>query len=340
MHKLFFSILLIVLSSFTWADKTLQIAAYGGEIPKDIIQKFELETGIKVNFTTFESNENLLLKLKSSKQRLYDLITPSNYYINRLQKFDMLMPLDEKRIPNLKSINQAFLKNSSQGIFGIPFVWGATGIFYNDRYIKSPPKHWIDLWDRRFKNQLLLLDDTREIFSIALMALGFNANDDIPGHILLAYNKLLQLSNNIKLFSNEGIIRTITDEDAVIGVVWNGDIYKAQTENSHLHFIFPDEGFVIWAECFALTHNAKHIDSAYKFINFMLKPENMIEITKQYHYPITNFQAKSLLAPSLANNLILFPDENTLKKGVIQTDLSDQIIQLYNKYWELFKISL
>jgi spermidine/putrescine transport system substrate-binding protein len=339
MRKLIFSLLISLLCSFSWAQKTLQIAAYGGEIPNDLLKKFEQETGIKVNFTTFESNENLLLKLKSSKQKLYDLITPSNYYVNRLKNFDMLMPLDKEKIPNLHLINEDFLKKS-QDIYGIPFVWGATGIFYNDKYIKTPPKHWNDLWNSRYKNQLLLLDDTREIFSMALMALGFSANDNVPAHINLAYQKLLHLTNNIKLFANEGITRTITDEDAVVGITWNGDLFKAQTENPHLHFIYPEEGYVVWAECFAITHNAQHIEEAYAFINFMLRPENMIEITKQFHFPITNLNAKKLLAPELANNSILFPDKNTFKRAVMQTDLSDNIIQLYNKYWELFKIAL
>jgi spermidine/putrescine transport system substrate-binding protein len=339
MRKFFF-IFFMTFSSFICAQKTLQIAAYGGEIPTNLIKKFQQETGIKVNLSTFESNENLLLKLKSSKQKLYDLITPSNYYVTRLQKFGMLEPLDASKIPNLKTINQDVFNISAENLYGIPFVWGATGIFYNDQYVKNPPKHWLDLWDTRFKNQLLLLDDTREIFSIALLALGFNPNDNKPEHIKLAYQKLLELASNIKLFSNEGIIRTITDEDAVVGVIWNGDLYKAKTENAHLQFVYPEEGYVVWAECFAITRHAQNQEEAYAFINFMLKPENMIEITKQLNYPVTNLNAKKILPARLANNSILFPNQKTLALAVVQSDLSDNIIELYNKYWELFKIAL
>jgi spermidine/putrescine transport system substrate-binding protein len=335
-----FRTLLLFVCVNIYAAKSLQIAAYGGEIPLELIKKFEQQTGISVHLTTFESNENLFLKLKSSRENLYDLITPSNYYVNRLEKFNMLEPIQKDKITNLKDIEPSFFPSHSNSLFGIPFVWGATGIFYNEQYISSQPSHWSDLWDSTYKEQLLLIDDTREVFSIALLSMGLSPNEYNHKRIQQAYIKLQQLKNNIKLFASDALPSIITDEDALIGMAWNGDINKVQKENPHVKFVYPEEGFVIWAECFAIPKHAKHIQEAYQFINFILQPEHAAEITKMMHYPVTNLKAKQYLPLSLVTNPLLFPDRKILKKGFLQQDAPNKVIQQYNDYWEQFKMSL
>ena len=152
----FWLILLSIFLSFdACAQDILRIAAYGGEIPNSLIHQFEQETRIKVYLSTFESNENLLLKLKSSKQGLYDLITPSNYYVERFKSFNMLEDLNLERIPNAKGISDFFLNKNQTKVYGLPFVWGATGIFYNQKYIKQGPKKWLDFWLPMFKDKLI-----------------------------------------------------------------------------------------------------------------------------------------------------------------------------------------
>jgi spermidine/putrescine transport system substrate-binding protein len=332
--------LLLFVCLNAYAGKTLQIAAYGGEIPLQLIKKFEQQTGIKVHLTTFESNENLFLKLKSSRENLYDLITPSNYYVNRLEKFNMLEPLQKDKIKDFKDIETSFFPKDKKALYGIPFVWGATGIFYNEQFIHHPPTRWLDLWSHNYKEQLLLIDDTREVFSIALLALGLSPNEFNQQRINEAYLKLQQLTSNIKLFASDALPSIITDEDAIIGMAWNGDINKVQKENPHVKFIYPEEGFVIWAECFSIPKHAKHIEEAYTFINFMLNPEHAAEITTMMHYPVTNSKAKQLLPPSLTGNPLLFPERKIIQRGFLQQDAPEQVIQLYSNYWEQFKMSL
>ena len=321
-------------------NKILRVAAYGGEIPISLIKKFEAKTGIKVNFTNFESNENLLIKLESSHQKLYDVITPSNYYIPRLEHFKMIQALDKRKLKHLNDIDSFFMPSSQAPLFGVPFVWGATIIFYNDRYIQNPPFHWVDFWNTHFKDQLLLIDDTREVFSMAMLSLGLNPNDGDANHIKSAYKALLKLSPNIKLFSSDALTLIITDEDAIVGMAWNGDIFKVRTENKHVQYIYPSEGYVLWEECFAIPANAEHINEAYQFINFMTEAKNSAEMTRVMHFPVTNLKAKQYLPKSLSEDKLLFPSKETLSKGTLQLDPLEENIRLYNSYWELFKISL
>ena len=340
MYKLIFASIFLLYSVLGFAQKKIEIAAWGGEIPPSLIRQFEQETGIKVYLSTFESNENLIIKLKSSKNHSYDLITPSGYYIRRLQQFDMLKPIQTKKIKYLEQINPIFFSASHQNIYGIPFVWGATGIFYNDKYIQSPPSHWHQLWESKYKNQLLLLDDTREVFSMSLLSLKKLPN--IQNHLDIhnAYLNLLKLAPNIKLFASDAVSRIVSDEDAWVGMAWNGDIVKVQQENSHVHFTYPSEGFIIWEECFAIPKNAKHIREAYEFINFILKPENSAQITKEMKFSVTNVEARKYLSHDLVENSILFPPNDILAKGILQEDADEKTISLYNSYWELIKISL
>lgn len=333
-----FSLLLIFSSAH--CAPSLNISAYGGEIPHHLIEKFQKQTGIQVHLSTFESNENLFLKLKSSADPIYDLITPSNYYVHRFILFRMLEPLDIKTIPNTKNINPFFLNPKSKPIYGIPFLWGATGIFYNTNYVKFPPNHWKDLWEKRFENQLLLLDDTREVFSVSLLSLGLNPNTFHIEDLKLAYLQLQKLANNIKLFASDAMPSIIINEDAPAGIAWNGDVIKAQLENSAIQFVLPSEGFIIWAECFAIPRGAKNKENAIKFINFVLEPKNAAEITKIMKFPVTIDKAKQFLPPNLATQPFLFLAPEILKRGILQQDAPENIIKTYNSYWELFKISL
>jgi spermidine/putrescine transport system substrate-binding protein len=340
MLKLIFASILIIHSALGFAQKKLEIAAWGGEIPQSLIRQFEKETGIKVYLSTFESNENLIIKLKSSTNHSYDLITPSGYYVHRLEQFDMLKRINPKRIKNLKQINPIFFSSSHQNIYGIPFVWGATGIFFNDKYINPQPAHWHELWDARYINQLLLLDDTREVFSMSLLSLNKAPNNQNSQDIHQAYLKLLKLAPNIKLFASDAVSRIVSDEDAWVGMAWNGDIVKVQQENQHVHFTYPSEGFIIWEECFAIPKNAKHIHEAYEFINFILQPQHSAQITKEMKFSVTNTEAKKYLPKEMVENPILFPSNDVLAKGILQEDADEKTISLYNSYWELIKISL
>lgn len=337
--------LLLVLSFFftskIFSNPVVNVYVWGGEIPKNLIQQFEQESGIKVNFSTYDSNETMYAKLKASQQTIYDVILPSAYFVERMKKQDMLEPLDHHQLSNLDNLDKRFVNNDydKDNHYSVPIIWGATGIFYNSNAISRPPKTWSELWDKKWRNQLMLLDDSREIFAIALMSLGFDPNDNNPEHIKKAYEHLLKLVPNIKLFASDSIQAIIIDEDALIGSAWNGDAFKAQAENKAIKFVYPEDGFVIWVDCFAIPKNPPHLKEALQFINFMLKAEASAQMALKEGHAITNAKGRALLPLSIKDNPMIYPSEEIMKKGQFQRDVGEDTLMLYNRYWEQLKLA-
>lgn len=338
-------IILLLLSLFfagtlSAAENILNLYTWSGVIPDSTIQQFEKETGIKVNFSTYDSNEVMFAKLKADKNSAYDVVEPSSYYIDRMRHQDMLEKLDRSKLTYFKNLNSDFLNQSydPKSNYSIPFIWGITGIFINKDYITPGSiKRWSDLWDKQYKDQIMLLDDSREVFSMALKVLGYSANDNNPEHIKDAYLKLIELLPNIKIF-NSAPLSILIDEDATVGMVWNGDVYKAKKENPQLEFIYPKDGFVIWVDNFAIPKDAPHRENAYKFLNFMLRAEVAKAVALDNGFPTANLAAQKLLPADIRNNTAVYPTREILKRGEFQSDIGDEALALYEKYWERLKM--
>lgn len=342
MMRLLIVLIACSLSCNLFAKKIVNVYAWGGEIPKSLIQTFEHETGIKVNFSTYDNNETLYAKLKATPHPMYDVVLPSAYFIERLKKQDLLAGLDKNRLPNLKNLDPAFTNNNydPHNHYSLPLIWGATGIFYNQAWVKKTPLTWGDLWDKQWRHQLMLLDDPREVFGMALLKLGYSPNDSNLEHIEQAFQSLQALAPNIKIFASESIQSIMIDADAMLGTAWNADVFKARLENTNIQFVYPDDGFVIWIDCLALLKNAPHPDEAYTFLNFMLKATSAASLALAEGHAITNQAGKKLLPESTQKNTMIYPSSDVLKHGVIQRDLDKQILELYNTYWQKLKFSL
>lgn len=338
----FLGFLFLLFSSAVFADdNVVNVYTWSGVIPDFAIQQFEKETGIKVNFSTYDSNETMYAKLRASKNAGYDVIEPSSYYIDRMHRQNMLEEFDLSQLSNLKNINPSFQHQSydPQSRFSIPFIWGVTGIFVNtDYFAKNSIQKWSDLWDPKYKDQLMFLDDSRELFSMALKVLGYSANDSNPEHIHQAYLKLKELMPNIKLFNSDAVISILIDEDATLGMTWNGDAFKAKQENQKLEFVYPKDGFVIWVDNFAIPKNAPHLANAYKFLNFMMRADVAKAVAIDNSFPTANLAAENLLPVAIQQSQIAYPSKDVLKKGEFQTDIGDDALALYEKYWEQLKM--
>jgi spermidine/putrescine transport system substrate-binding protein len=321
-------------------ENVVNVYMWSGIIPEAIIQKFEKDTGIKVNFSTYDSNEVMYAKLRAGKNPGYDIVEPSSYYIERMHHQDMLEKIDKSKLSNFRNLNPEFLNKpyDPSNHYSIPFVWGITGIFINKEYFTpNTINGWSDLWDKKYADKLMLLDDSREVFAIALRVLGYSINTNKPEEIRQAYLKLKELSPNIKIF-NSSVLSILIDEDATIGMAWNGDLFKSKKENHQLDFIYPKDGFAIWVDSFAIPKNAPHRDNAYKFINYMLRADIDKSITLDNDFPTTNSAAQKLLPNEIKNNPTVYPSHETLRRGEFEEDIGDKALALYEKYWERLKM--
>jgi spermidine/putrescine transport system substrate-binding protein len=323
-------------------ERIVNVYAWTGEIPEFAVRQFERETGIKVNFSTYENNEIMYAKLRASANNGYDVIIPTSYFVDRMRKQDMLEKLDKTQIPNLKNLDPSFLNPAydPESAYGVPHIWGLTGIFYNDRFYQEKNlNRWGSFWDPRLHNQLMMIDDMREVFSMALLSLGHTANDSNPEHIKAAFLKLKTLMHNVKVFSSDTLISIMIDEDATVGMAWNGDAFKASLDNPHVKFIYPKEGFVIWVDNFVIPRTAPHKDTAYAFINFILRPDVAKAVALSINFPTANLTARNMLPESVRNSPVAYPSRQTLKHGQFLLDLDPNTLAIYEKYWEELKIS-
>lgn len=341
LRKSIVAVLCCLCFSNAYSDRVLNIYTWGSEIPRALIQQFEKDTGIKVNLSNYDGNETMFAKLKASSQPIYDVISPSSYYVTRMQKLDMLTPLDKTKLPNLKNLLPQFTNNTydPHNAYSIPLVAGMTGIFYNQAKIKHPPDDWNGLWHSKWAGKVMLIDDPREVFSIALISLGYSPNDTDPEHIKQAYKHLLQLIPNIRLFAADGIKTLMIDEDVILGSSWSGDAGRAHQENPDISFLYPRSGFVIWVDTMAIPKGAPHPEEAYAFINYMLRPESAVAVALKEGHAITNAEGIKLLPPEVRNNPVIYPPKEVLARGIFQTDVGEATLNLYSDYWQRFKLA-
>jgi spermidine/putrescine transport system substrate-binding protein len=324
------------------AQEVVNVYIWANWLSPRVVQQFEKESGIRVNLSTYDSNETLYAKLKAAKNPGYDVIAPSSFYVNRMYKEGLLAKIDKKRLSNFVNLDRHFLYKAydPHNDYSVPFAWGITGIFYNTQYY---PEHsiegWADFWDKKYHNQLLLMDDPRDVIPMALVIMGYSVNDTQPEHLKQAYLKLRKMLPNVKLFNIDAIASILIDEDATIGMAWNGDAFRAHRENPHIQFVFPKEGFLIWLDCLAVAKDAPHLDNAHKFIDFILRPDIASSITLDYGFATANVLGQKRLPPEIRNNPVINPPPAVLERGEIQKDIGDTALAIYEKYWERLKMA-
>lgn len=329
---------LILFSSSIFAEK-LYIYNWTEYIPNSLLQQFTKETGIEVVYSTFESNEEMYSKMKLTNGGGYDLIFPSSYYIGKMAKEGMLAKLDKTKLVNFAQITPSLLNKNfdPENQYSLPYVYGLTGIGINSAEIDpNVVTSWADLWNSKYKGKILLTADSREVFHIALLLKGFSPNTTENKEIESAYHLLQKLIPNVQSFNSDSPDVPYVQGEVSLGMIWNGSAFRAHKENPDIQFIYPREGVIIWMDNYAIPKNAEHKEAAYKFIDFMLRPESAKEVIETMGFSMPNEGVKALLEPTDVNDLTLFPPQEQIEKGVFQEDVGDAI-DIYEKYWHLLK---
>ncbi|SHG86889.1 extracellular solute-binding protein [Ferrimonas marina] len=305
-------------------------------IPDGLLQEFEKETGIKVIYTTYDSNEAMYAKLKLTGSEGYDIVVPSTYYIAKMAEEKMLQPLDKSKLSNLGHLDPALMdKEYDPGnTYSLPYIWGATGIGINtDEVDPDSITSWADLWDSQWRGELMLMNDTREVFHMALRINGHSSNSTDPKEIEQAYELLKKLMPNALTFNSDNPGAPFISGDTVLGMIWNGSAFEAQKEDPAISMIYPKEGAIFWMDNLAIPAGAKNTEAAHKLIDFLLRPEIAAKVCEEIGYPTPNKTAKGLLDEDFANNPMVFPPAEIIEAGEFQSDVGEAI-ELYDRYWQ------
>ena len=308
-------------------------------LPESVLEDFTKETGIDVEYATYESNETMYAKVKLLDGKGYDIVVPSTFYVEKMRKEGLLQPINKSALKNYANLDPSAMNKAydPKNEYSVPYLWGTTAIAVNGKDVDaSKITKWADLWNPEYQGKIMMLDDVRDIFYIGLRMCGFNDNSTNETEIQCAYEKLKGLMSNVKAFNSDSPKTPLIQGNVSIGAVWSGEAYKAFQEMEDLQYIYPEEGAVMWIDSFVIPRGAVNVEAAHKFIDFVLRAESGKACIEELGYPTPNTATLSLLDESLRNNKIIFPSKADIANASIHQDIGDSVL-IYQKYWDLLK---
>lgn len=335
-YVLFVLSIAIIGTVFTGCKKdenTLNVYNWGDYIAPEVIEEFEEEYGIKVNYSTFDTNEDMYVKVKSGGNS-YDVLFPSDYIIEKMIKEDMLLKLDMNNIPNYKNIDEKFknLDFDPDNEYSVPYMWGTLGIIYNKNAVTDKVESWDILWDKKYSGQILMLNSQRDSIAISLKKLGYSMNSTDKDELQKAKEELIKQKPLVYAYVGDEVKDLMIGEEADIGVVWSGDAVYMMGENEKLDYVVPKEGSNLWFDNMVIPSTSKHKKEAELFINFMCRPDIALKNTEYIGYSTPNKETFKLLSEEMKNDDVAYPKDESLENCEIFNDLGE-FTKEYSRIW-------
>lgn len=319
---------------------TIVFYNWGDYIDPELLTQFEEETGYSVIYETFDSNEAMMTKIEQGGTR-YDVAVPSEYMIEQMIEADLLQEIDHSLLPNLENINPRFLdlEFDPNNRFSIPYFWGTLGIIYNTNYVdESEVQQWNDLWNPKFRNNIMIYDGAREVLGVGLQSLGYSLNETDSTRLREATNKMKTLMPNILALVADEMKMHLGNEEAMIGVTFSGEASMAIWENPELAYVLPEEGSNLWFDNIVIPHNAQNVEGAHALIDFLLRPEVAAQNADYVGYSTPNEAAMALMDPEVISDEAFYPSEDALDKLEVYRGLGQEKLIEYNDLFLEVKI--
>jgi spermidine/putrescine-binding protein len=316
--------------------KTLHVFTWSDYFTDSAIQAFEKEFKAQVVLDTYENNEDLVAKLQTGVVG-YDIVVPSDYAVKQLIDLKLLEPLDKTNIKNFANLDTHFLNQyyDPGNVYSVPYLWGTAGIGYDSTNVNPAPTSWAALWDKRYANNINMLDDARESFAVALKRLGFSVNTTNPAEIEAASKLLIEQKPLVRSYTTETDALMVSGQ-VVLTHAWSGDVLRVGADNPNWKYVIPEEGSTVFIDNIAIPKGAPNKKLAEKFVDFILRPENIAGVTAFTHYANCVPASKSHLPEALQNDPIMFPSESTLQNLEGLQDVGDAL-KLYGDAWTAVK---
>lgn len=319
---------------------TLHVYAWAGEIPDSVIKGFEQETGVKVTMDTFDSNETMTAKL-SSGAAAYDVVEPSQYSVQQLIGQQLIRPLDHSKITGLDNLAAKFRNPSYDpgNKYSIPWIWGTTGLAYNDKCVKDVTS-WKTLFDPQLKGKVYMLDNMLAAYIAGLQVSGFRATSKDKAQIEQATEALRRQKPILAGYNSTNYPQLLSTGQACAAQAWSGTaMAKVVQSNSNVHYVLPEEGGSIWTDGIAITKRAKNVDAAYKFINYLLRPEVAAKATDDGSSASANQAAREHIkdTEALRNPAVYAPDDAVAKADFLLDP--GPAMQYFQQGWTKIKAS-
>lgn len=312
---------------------TINVYNWGDYIDRSILQDFEKEYGIKILYDQFATNEDLYVKIKQGGSS-FDVIFPSDYMIERMIREDLLVKINKDNIPNLSKVGERFLNPDydPNNEYSVPYMWGTVGILYNKSMISDSLDSWDDLWNEKYKDQIVMIKSQRDTIAVALKKLGYSMNTRNIDELEEAKDELIGQKPLVYAYLGDEVKDVMIGGDAAIAVVWSGDAVEMIRENPDLEYVIPKEGTNLWFDAMVIPKSSTNREGAEKFINFLTRPDIAAKNADYMGYSSPVPEAVEMLPDDLRNSSVAYPTNDMIENTEIFKDPTD-IIGEYDRIW-------
>jgi len=321
----------------SWSAEEPKLNFYNWDtyIGETTLDDFKGASGIEVAMDLFADNDELFAKLKEGNPG-YDVIVPTNDYVERMISAEMLLPLDHSKIPNFKNVSKAFRDAAFDPgrQHSMPYMWGTIGIGYRKSKVKGVPDSWKALLDSdQYSGRIALLGEAQAVIGTTLKYLGYSFNSRNPDEIKKAEALLIKQKPHIKVFADDNGQDLLLSGEVDLTMEWNGDILQVMAEDDDISYIVPKEGGELWQDCMAIPNGAPHPENAHKFINYILDGEVGAALADFIQYATPNEAAKKLMPPEYVNNPAVFPSDEVIQRCEPPLYRGEEVVQLLDAAW-------
>ncbi len=333
---------------------TLNVYNWADYIDQDMVAAYEEEFGVDIIYDEYSSNEDLLGKLQAGATG-YDVIFPSDYMVAIMIDLGLLSEIDTTKLPNYGNLDPQFLDAPFDpgNQYCVPYYWGTTGIGYragNAFFEENEPDSWAYIFDPALLEQyaddgINVLNDPRELTAAALLYLGYDPNTENPDELNEARDVMLNAKPYWKTFNSDDYSSSLlVPDEVVLTHGWSGgvatayyDTYDEETEDGNWYYAVPKEGAVKWLDNICITASSERYETAMHFMNYLLEAEVAGTITNYVYYSSPNVAANEFIDEELLNDPSIYPPADVQENLVWLTEVSEEILPLYDQLWTAVK---
>lgn len=325
-----------VLSLTACGDTNKQVVKvynWGDYIAPEVNSMFTEETGIKVVYSEYATNEEMFTKLEPGNVK-YDVAIPSDYMIEKMISKGMVEPIDTTKLTNYPKIDEQFknLTFDAENKYSVPYMWGTVGIAYNSKNVTEPVDSWDILWNPKYESKVFMYDSERESIMVALKKLGYSMNSRNLDELEAAKQELIkQAPLVLSYIGDEGKVKMI-NEEADLMVAWAGDAMVMMKENPDIKFALPKEGTNFFVDSIVIPKGAENIEAAHKYIDFLCRPDIAAKNAEYIGYSTPLSEARELLPDEIKNSEVAYPTKEQTDAMEMFNDPSD-VIETYSRIW-------
>lgn len=319
--------------------RRLNVFQWSNYIAPETLPRFERETGIQVRLATYESNEEMLARVLSGNSG-WDVVFPSNYFIGPMRDLGLLARLDHARLARLGDLEPRFQQPSwdPRLEYCVPLYWGSSGILANP-LLAPVPQRYADLWELRFARRITMLDDPAEVYGAALKKLRLPLNACAPADLRRAHGEALRQKPLLRAYLNAEARDLMAAGELAACQTWATTAQQAISAAPHLRFVYPEEGFALYADCGAVLRESKRKELAHAFLDYLLRADAAAEVASATYTATAVRTARARLPREVLAMEALFPPEETLERGEWFETLPPDSQRLRDRLWTELKSS-